>query len=438
MAVKITSVDKRSKCARHGVHDGDTLISINGKEIFDVLDYRYYSTADKIELAFINHKGKQKTVKFHNERGLADDLGLNFETYLMDKHQHCKNRCIFCFVDQMPDGMRQSLYFKDDDSRLSFLFGNYITLTAISEREVQRIIDMHISPINISVHTMNPSLRVKMMGNPNAAASLDILRRFAQAKIKMNTQLVLCPEINDGAELEFSLKELGKLYPAVDSIALVPIGLTKHRKGLYPLRNYTQAEAEAVIELTDSFNREFITQHGEKIAYCADEFYICAKRELPSPDYYDDYKQLENGVGMWTLLLSEFTEALDSCDIEDSDRSISLITGVAAFPLITKLSQLAMQRFPSLKIEVFEIKNDFFGHSVTVAGLITAGDIIKQIKGRINGDELILPSVMLKTADEPVFLDDISVSELSRELGRPIKITNGSGFDLLQKILGEV
>jgi putative radical SAM enzyme (TIGR03279 family) len=336
----------------------------------------------------------------------------------------------------MPKGMRESLYFKDDDSRLSFLFGNYVTLTNLTDRDIDRIIEMHISPVNVSVHTMNPELRVEMMKNPNSGTSLRYLNRLADAGIKLNTQLVLCPGINDGKELEYSLSELGKLYPAVQSIACVPVGLTKHREGLYPLEAYNEETAAAVIDTVDDFNAHFKFFKGETIAFAADEFYLCAGREIPDADYYGEYPQLENGVGMWRLLEDEFNSALEDSEYELAvSRNIIAVTGAAAYPLIKKLALSAEKKYDKLKINVIKIKNDFFGESVTVAGLLTGQDILSQLEGKDLGDELIIPDCALRDGEE-VFLDDMTVTELSEKLGISVTSCVADGYELLDKFLG--
>ena len=419
MSVKIKNVIPNSPCGIEGIKSGDELISIDGNEIFDVLDFDFYRSDGDINLKIKSADGT------HFVYSASHDPGLCFDTYLMDKKQSCKNKCIFCFVDQMPKGMRDSLYFKDDDSRLSFLFGNYITLTGLSEREINRIISLHIAPINISVHTMNPDLRVRMMKNPKAGESLDIIRRFADGGIAMNTQIVLCPGINDGKELEFSLERLWEYYPAVQSIAVVPVGITKYRENLPSLRTFTSEEAVKQIEIIDKFN----STH-EAIAYAADELYLIAGLQIPRADYYNDYCQLENGVGMWRNLHDEFSLALCEADSCNSGE-IHIATGVAAFPLLSELVASFLKKFPKANITVHKIINNFFGETVTVAGLITAGDIINQLDGKVHGT-LLIPSCMLKTADEPIFLDDISVSELSERLNVNTAVTDGSGYDLVR------
>ena len=437
MSVQIDSVRKGSKGYRKGIRPGDTLVSVNGNEIFDVLDYRFFGAADDIYVQTINSKGKLRT-KHIRSVGDPDELGLEFSSYLMDKKQSCRNKCIFCFVDQMPPGMRESLYFKDDDSRLSFFFGNYITLTAISEREVQRIIDMHISPINISVHTMNPELRVRMMGNPHSVEALKIIDRLSDAGIKMNTQLVLCPGINDGDELRYSLDELSKRYPEVQSIAAVPVGLTSFREGLYPLKPYDRESAAKTLDIIEEFNAHFRYYNGFNLCSPADEFYIKAERDMPDAEYYGDFSQLENGVGMWALTKQTFYDALRNAEPSTvSGRKICIATGEAAFPLLSELAAAAMKRFDGLEITVVKIINRFFGESVTVSGLLTGKDLSEQLKGIEPGSVLLLPSSVIKTPEERIFLDDMSVDRLSALLDVEIRIVGETdGADLLDNILG--
>lgn len=433
MAVTVLSVEEGSYAFVAGVKSGDELVSINGHEIFDVLDYRFYIQSKKLTLKV--KRGLSELEFKIRKSSEFSDIGLEFETYLMDKQHSCRNKCIFCFVDQMPRGMRDTLYFKDDDSRLSFLFGNYITLTSLSEREAQRIIDMHISPVNISVHTMNPELRVKMMKNPHAGESLDFLRRFFEAGIEMNTQLVLCPGINDGEELRFSLSELGKLYPAVRSIAAVPVGLTKYRDGLYPLRTYTKEEAAEVIDIMDEFNAHFSFFNGGKIiAYPSDEFYLLAERELPSEDFYGEYAQLDNGVGMCTLLRSEFESALSGEESREIKRTVTMATGVSAYPIIKELAKKCEEKFPGLRVKVIKIENEFFGSTVTVAGLITGQDLKKQLKGEKLGDELLIPRVSLRNEGD-LFLDDVSLSEVSDYLNIKVTPVKNDGYEMFFSII---
>lgn len=435
MSVRIESVEKGSIAYRHKIRRGCVLEKINSHEINDVLDYQFYLKESTVALQLLDESEKKRYLII--KKNADDDIGLNFETYLMDKQQHCKNKCVFCFIDQLPHGMRDSLYFKDDDSRLSFLFGNYITLTNLSEHDVDRIIEMHISPVNISVHTMNPELRVQMMKNKNAGKSLDIVYRLAEAGIQMNTQLVLCPGINDGKELEYSLEQLGKLYPHVQSIAAVPVGLTKHREGLCHLECYNKKTAGEVIDIIECFADHFNYFHGTRLAFAADEFYLKAEREIPSADFYEDFPQIENGVGLWASLKSEFYSALDLEDTGDlkSDRHISLATGVAAYPLLKELSQAAEKKFSGLKINVYKIENEFFGENITVAGLIVGQDLIKQLSGKSLGKELLIPSVMLRH-ERDMFLDSMTLDETEEKLKVKMTVCDVDGFDLLDKMLG--
>ena len=435
MAVKIASVKPFSKCWWHGIHPGDMLLTIDGHEIEDVLDYDFYKSFAPTTMEFRLESGKTKLLGMPTE-----DTGLEFETYLMDSQQHCKNGCIFCFVDQLPSGMRESLYFKDDDSRLSFLFGNYITLTGISEHEVERIIKMHICPINISVHTMNPELRVKMMKNKHAGEALSILKRFADAGIQMNAQLVLCPGINDGKELSYSLEELGKLYPAVQSVAAVPVGLTKFREGLYPLESYTKETAGEVIDIMESFSSKFKAEHGVRLCYPADEFFLKAERPMPKEDYYDGYPQLDNGVGLWTSMQDELQAALEATSQTSTYQKVTMATGVAAYPLFVEFAKQASEKL-QVDIEVVEVVNHFFGENITVAGLLTGQDLLKALEGKTLGDILIIPLVMTidytsHSTEKNKFLDDITVKEAEAKLGVTIVPSGNSGQELVNHILG--
>lgn len=433
MAVKISSVEAGSLAAKKKIQAGDTLFSINGNEINDVLDYRFYINDTKLMLVLETAEGRSKLAMIRKDE--FDDIGLEFETYLMDKQRSCKNKCIFCFIDQLPKGLRKSLYFKDDDSRLSFLFGNYITLTNLTDSEAQRIIKMHISPVNISVQTMNPELRVKMMANPGAGESLKYLRRFAEAGIAINTQLVLCPSINDGAELERSLSELAELYPAVQSIAAVPVGLSDHRQGLHPIEPYNRDSAREVIDIIDRFNEKFKEKNGEIIAYAADEFYLKAQLPMPDADYYNDFPQLENGVGMWALLESEFTQALDECEKTERSRRVTVVTGKAAYPLIKALAEKAENKIKGLSVNVIAAENKLLGSMITVSGLLCGADIAAAVSGIDLGEELIIPPNCLRSEGD-MFLDDMTVEELSDKLKIKVTQNGSSGEDLLQAFLG--
>ncbi|MBR3551757.1 MAG: DUF512 domain-containing protein [Clostridia bacterium] len=433
MAVLIQSVAKKSPADKKGVRPGETLVSINGHEINDVLDYQFYAQEKKLVLALLSPQGRGRAVTVRKDA--MADLGLEFETYLMDSQRRCKNKCVFCFIDQMPPGMRETLYFKDDDARLSFLFGNYVTLTNLSERDVARIIEMHISPVNVSVHTMNPALRVEMMKNPHAGESLQILYRLAEAGIALNTQLVLCPGINDGPELEHSLTALEALLPALQSVATVPVGLTKYREHLPLLREYTKETARQVIDIVDGFGDRCLARYGRRVAFCADEFYLKAELPLPDEAYYEDYPQIENGVGMWKSMETEFCDALDVCDLPpETGISVDMATGMAAKPLLESFARAVRDRFPGAKIAVHAIRNDFFGHSITVAGLVTGRDLIAQLKGKDLHGRLLIPSVMLRSEGD-CFLDDVTLHDVEAALGVPVSVCENNGSSLLEKIL---
>jgi len=431
VSVKILDIEKNSPAHKSKISAGETLISINGNEIFDVLDFRFYQIDKKLTLKIMSQDGKIREVKI--KKGEYDEIGLVFETYLMDKQHSCKNKCIFCFVDQLPKGMRQSLYFKDDDSRLSFLFGNYVTLTNITEREIERIIRMHISPINVSVHTTNPDLRVKMMANPRAADVLSILKRFSDAGISINCQLVLCPEINDGKELERSLRDLSSLAPSLESIALVPVGLTAHREKLYPLKPYSKEMAREVIEIANKFGEEFLERFNTRLVYPSDEFFIKAKLPLPEVSYYEDFNQLDNGVGLIKNQEEQIDFCIEECEANEKSLKISVATGVDAAPFINEHLCKIKGVYKNLDFEVYPIINDFFGHSITVAGLVTAGDIIKQLKGKDLGSYLLIPDVMLRH-EKDRFLDDLTVSDLENALKTDVICVKADGDGLFRAI----
>lgn len=426
MSVIVKSVIKGSAAARSGAKSGDVLLSLNGNEIMDVLDYRFYQNESKISVCYVNSKGKQKTKKVKKPEN--EELGFEFDTYLMDKQRACKNKCVFCFIDQLPKGMRDSLYFKDDDSRLSFLFGNYITLTNITEHEIERIIKMHISPVNISVHTTNPELRVRMMRNPTAARITEIMQRFDDAGIAMNCQLVLCPDYNDGEELRRTLTDLTALKN-VRSIAAVPVGLTRYRDGLAPLEKFTSVRAGEVIDIIESFR-------DRARVYPSDEFFLLAGREIPEAEYYGDFYQLENGVGMWALMRMEAADALELVAPPEKEVNISAVTGVSAYPLISDIVDRAQKKWHNLKCNVYMVKNDFFGHNITVAGLITGGDIINQLKGKPLGDRLLIPDNMLRHEND-MFLDDVTVEQLARELSVTVDIVPSGGYEFVSKLKGD-
>lgn len=430
MAVEILSVEKRSPAKRAGIRKGDTLISINSNEVVDVLDYRFYEGDTELELKIKRKNGKERT--FLIEKDEYEELGLVFDNYLMDCQHSCKNKCIFCFIDQLPVGLRDTLYFKDDDSRLSFLFGNYITLTNLTEHEISRIIKMHISPVNISVHTTNPELRCKMMNNRFAGEALGIIKRFDDAGIKMNFQLVLVPGYNDGEELERSLKDL-TAYKNVLCVASVPVGITKYREGLTKIESFNKQTALEVIRITEKIGDECKEKLGNRLVYAADEFYLKAEREIPDAEHYGDFEQLDNGVGMWALFKKEAEDAMGEIDPPEKERSVSVVTGVAAEPLIKSTVDKATAKWHNLKCEVFAVENEFFGEKITVAGLVTGTDIIKQLKGKNLGEKLIVPSNMLRF-EKDLFLDDVSLLQLEKELGVKVAVSKPDGYSFIETL----
>ena len=430
--VKITGVAPRSRAARRGARIGDELVSINGNEIRDVLDYRFYLAEQVVEIELLRG-GKTKRIKI--KKDTYDDIGLEFETPLMDKKQTCRNGCIFCFIDQNPVGMRESIYFKDDDSRLSFLHGNYITLTNMTERDVERIVKMRFSPINISVHTTNPELRVKMMKNKRAGEVLSYLDRFAEAGLSMCGQIVLCRGVNDGEELMRSMRDLERYYPNMGSVSIVPAGLTEHRDGLYPLTDFTAEEAGAVLDMIDSVAQENLQKHGSRIFFAADELYLKAGRPIPSEEYYEGYPQIENGVGMLRSMNEELTAALDEATATDASRTVSVVTGVASYDMIKGKCDEIMRKIPGLQIKVYKIVNNFFGKSITVSGLLTGKDIYEQLLGKELGDLLLVPANALRAGEE-VFLCDMTVDELAERLGVRVLPTRDDGYEFVDHLLG--
>lgn len=431
MAVKISAVDKGSAAARAGIKKGDILQKIGAEDINDVLDYRFFMTSRDIEVELLRNEIPYR-VKIKKEE--YDDLGLEFDSYLMDELHHCKNNCIFCFIDQNPKGLRDELYFKDDDDRLSFLFGNYITLTNLSDHDVDRILKMHISPINVSIHTTDPELRVKLMKNRFAGQALEKFFRLCEGGIKINTQLVLCPGYNDGDALKKTLLDLERYVPAVQSIACTPVGLTDYREGLTPLRPFTREEAAATIELIESFGERWLRQHGVRVVYPADEFFLLAKLPVPPAEYYGDFDNLENGVGLIRDTEQEFLNALNYLEPCKKKRRISVATGIAAEPFIKALCDEAMRRDNALTAEVYAIPNRFYGSRITVTGLVTGSDIEAELKGRDLGDFLIIPSCMLRSGND-LFLDGVTPDELSERINIDIEIVESDGASLAEALL---
>ncbi|MBQ5590808.1 MAG: DUF512 domain-containing protein [Clostridia bacterium] len=430
--VKISSVESGSLAEEKGIRKNEILISINKNAINDVLDYRFYCTDKKLKLVIQDENGKQRKVKIKKDE--YDDIGLEFETYLMDSQRSCKNKCIFCFIDQMPKGMRETLYFKDDDARLSFLFGNYITLTNITEEEIDRIIKMHITPVNISVHTTNPELRCKMMNNRFAGDSLKFMYKLCENGIKINCQLVLVPGYNDGEELRKTLNDLEKLYPYVESVAAVPVGITKHREGLAEITPFDKQGAKEVIEIMNEVGDRCLEKFGDRLFYPSDEFYNLAEEEMPDESYYGEMKQLENGVGMSALMKSEFISALADCEEMPKGEKLTIPTGKGAYKLISSLVSSAKEKFPNINCEVVAIENYFFGPLITTTGLITGSDLIKNLKDKEDLGTLLVSSATLRSEGD-VFLDDLTPKDVSEQIGAPIKVIDCDGYALLDAIL---
>ena len=429
----IRHVDEAGPLARR-VRPGEALLSVNGKLIRDVLDYKYYSYDRDLLLQLKTPEGKLRLVRVRKAEG--QDLGLDFETYLMDRPRSCANRCVFCFIDQNPPGMRKSIYFKDDDARLSFLMGCYITLTNLTEREIARIIELHVSPVNISVHATDAALRTRLLGNPRAGEALSIMRRFADAGISMNCQIVCCPGLNDGAALERTMEDLKSLYPAVQSVSIVPVGLTCHRDGLAELTPFTEDSARAVIEQVTQFGNRCLEESGTRLVFCSDELYQLACVELPPDEFYESHVQLENGVGMLRLLETEFESALRFSDAPDGV-PFSVATGAAAAPTIEKLLFSAKKKYDKLNGRVYTVQNDFFGRSVTVAGLVTGADLIAQLRGRDLGARLLISADMLRR-EEVDFLDSVPLSDASAALGVPIYPVACDGGALCDAMFGRL
>ena len=429
--VKITDVEHRSHAERAGICPGDTLLCINGNEINDVLDYRFYLTERRVEISYL-HDGEERLAVI--TKGEYSDIGLGFETPLMDKKRSCKNGCIFCFIDQNPAGMRESIYFKDDDSRLSFLHGNYITLTNLTDTDVDRIVKMRFSPINVSIHTTNPALRVKMMKNKRSGEVLDYLRRFYEAGLSMCGQIVLCRGINDGEELLRSMRDLSQYYDRMGSVSIVPAGLTKHRDGLYPLTDFSPEEAAAVIDTVEAFAVEHKEKTGSRMFFLADEFYLKAGREIPDADYYEGYPQLENGVGMIRSFDEDFALGEESAEVVEKPRKVSIATGVAAYPKMLEYATRVEKARPQMQTNVYKIINHFFGESITVAGLITGKDILEQLSDKELGDVLYIPQNALRAGEE-TFLCGMTVTELSQRLGVSVVPISGDGYDLAIALL---
>ncbi len=417
-----------------GIEPGDRLISINGQEIEDIFDYQFYSEDEELLLLVEKPDGEQWELEIGKDAD--EELGMEFGPGLMDEYRSCRNKCIFCFIDQMPSGMRDTLYFKDDDSRLSFLQGNYVTLTNMSDHDIERIIRYRLEPINISFQTTNPELRCRMLHNRFAGDALKKVDQLYRGGIEMNGQIVLCKGVNDGEELERSIRDLTSYLPLLKSVSVVPVGLTKFRDGLYPLEPFTKEEAKHVLETVHRWQDRIYAEYGVHFIHAGDEWYLLAEEEIPEEERYDGYLQLENGVGMLRLLFNEFEEAYQAVGGDERERTISVATGRLAYPYLKRMAGKMEEKYPNLRIHVYAVRNDFFGERITVSGLVTAQDIMAQLAGKELGESLLLPCNMLK-ADEDIFLDDYTVSQVSETLQVPVVIVKSSGQDLIDAILEE-
>ena len=433
---KIRTVLPGSIAEELELEPGDVLLAVNDHEIEDVFDYHYYTNEEYLTVLVRKPDGEEWELEIEKE--FEEDLGIEFESSLMDDYRSCRNHCIFCFIDQMPPGMRETLYFKDDDSRLSFLQGNYVTLTNMSDHDIDRIIHYHLGPINISFQTTNPGLRCKMLHNRFAGDVFPKIRRLADAGIELNGQIVLCRDINDGAELERSISDMTSYLPALRSVSVVPVGLSKYREGLYPLKPFDAQSAGEVIDLIESWQKKIYPQYGVHFVHASDEWYLLAGRPLPEEERYDGYLQLENGVGMLRLLKEEVGETLAEVkpDGETPKRRVSIATGRLAGPFLKELGKQIETVYQNVTLQIFEIRNDFFGESITVSGLITGQDLIAQLKDQDLGDELLLPTNMIRSG-ERVFLDDLTIEDAEEALGIPIRIVESGGRDLVCAVTGE-
>ena len=424
------------------IKPGDCLLKINDQEMDDIFDYQYLVEDEYLEVLIEKPSGEEWLLEI--DKDADEDLGIEFESGLMDSYRSCCNKCIFCFIDQMPPGMRETLYFKDDDSRLSFLQGNYVTLTNMSDHDLDRIIRYHMSPINISFQTTNPELRCKMLNNRFAGQALKKVDRLYEAGIVMNGQIVLCRNVNDGDELRRSISDLIKYIPCLESVSVVPVGLSKYRDGLYPLEPFDKETAAQTIDMIEDFQKVIFNEHGIHFIHASDEFYLLSGRELPEAERYDGYLQLENGVGMMRLLLDEFDEALaelrerirDIPAAADTKTDVSVATGKLAAPYIRDMADRLTELLPGVRIRVYEIRNDFFGEMITVAGLLTGQDIREQLSGKELGERLLLPQCVLRSGED-VFLDDVHLHELEKSLQVPIDIVKSSGWDFIEAVLGD-
>ncbi|WP_330388997.1 DUF512 domain-containing protein [Tepidibacter thalassicus] len=430
----ISNIQKNSIAEEIGIEKGDILLSINNQKIQDIIEYKFLISDEYLEVEIQKRNGE--IYIYEIEKEYDEDLGIEFINPIIDKARSCRNKCIFCFIDQLPKGMRKTLYFKDDDSRLSFLQGNFITLTNMSEDDIQKMIKYRISPVNISVHTTDPNLRVKMLNNKNAGKIYDIMKKLAEASIDMNCQIVLCPGVNDKENLDRTLLDLSKLYPHVKSVAIVPVGLTKFREGLYNLKEFDKESSKYVIDKITKFQKKFLETLGTRFVFLSDEFYIMAKEKMPDYESYEGFPQIENGVGLISKFERDVDNYLKKTFIKlNKEKVVSIATGESAFEFIKSISCKVMKNIQGLKINVYKIKNEYFGESITVSGLITATDLIKQLKGKDLGSRLIIPKSMLKS-DEDIFLDNMTLDELEMKLNIKVFPAKNEGKDFVKKMIG--
>lgn len=434
--VKVQNIIPGSIAEDARIEAGDKILSINNEPIEDIFDYRFHITNEELIIKIEKNDGEIWEIEI--EKDEYEDLGIEFESLMIDEAKSCRNKCIFCFIDQLPEGMRETLYFKDDDSRLSFFMGNYVTLTNMSNSDIDRIIKYRMSPINVSVHATNPELRVFMLGNRFAGDVMEKITRLVDGSITVNCQIVLCRGINDGSELERSIRELAALYPGVNSISVVPVGLTRFREGLYELMPFDKQASLTVIRQVEEYQREYLDKYGSRIVYLADEFYIMAEIPLPEYETYEDFPQIENGVGLIAMLKAEIEEYVKKIEIKlENKRKISIATGVSSYAFIRNMAHEIEKRFQGLNVNVYEIKNNFFGENVTVTGLLTGKDLAKQLSGKELGEELLLSKSMFKSGEE-VFLDDYTLRMLESELKVKVTAVENSGKDFVEKMLGIV
>ncbi len=432
MKPRIVKIEQGSPASGRIIAPGDILVRINGHKIRDVLDYKFYAYDKRLLLELRDGNGKIKFVRINKPEGA--DLGLVFDSYLMDRPRACRNKCVFCFVDQLPRGMRPSLYFKDDDIRLSFLQGNYVTLTNLDQREIDRIVRLRLSPLNISVHATEPEVHRKLLGTQQHDNTLRVMKRFARAGITMNCQIVCCPGLNDGEHLDKTMADLASMYPAVRSVSVVPVGLTKHRAGLYPLRPFDRETAMRTVYQAEAFGDGCLRKYGTRFVYAADELYLKAGLDLPPHRFYEDYPQLNNGVGMLRLLTTEAEEALRGT-VRADGTPFSIATGCAAAAHLQKIMVLTREKCANIRGRVYAVKNEFFGETVDVAGLVTGGDLIGQLRGKELGKRLLITRNMLR-AGESVFLDDVTVEDVEKALGVAVRVVEQDGADLVRAMCG--